>query len=259
MAQNSIIIKLASGHTTASPAGGYDMEFAKLCAPTLKELFVKELENSILSGKLEIGSRLPSERELAEMMQVSRAVVNAGIVEMAKKGFLSIKPRVGTFVADYRRTGTIETLVSIMNYNGGMLRKAEIKSILEFRMVLDKLAVQLVIPKITDEELAILRTYIDQMQAEAIPSRAAEIAFSFHHELGVISGNTLLPLIFYSFKYPILNLWERFCRMHGIDSLYRNTSGLFKCIEERDLPKAIAGIEFSLNDAINGKRQIYNE
>jgi len=63
------------------------MEFAKLCAPTLKELFVKELENSILSGKLEVGTRLPSERELSEMMQVSRAVVNAGVVEMAKKAF----------------------------------------------------------------------------------------------------------------------------------------------------------------------------
>src|SRR5659263_702649 len=121
------------------------MEFAKLCAPTLKELFVRELENSILSGKLEIGSRLPAERELAEMMQVSRAVVNSGIVEMAKKGFLIIKPRVGTFVADYRRYGTIDTLVSIMNYNGGMLRTAEIKSILEVRMVLDTLAVQLLI------------------------------------------------------------------------------------------------------------------
>ena len=76
------------------------MEFAKLCAPTLKELFIKELENSILSGKLEVGTRLPSERELSEMMQVSRAVVNAGIVERAKKGFLTIKPRVGTFVGD---------------------------------------------------------------------------------------------------------------------------------------------------------------
>ena len=55
------------------------MEFKKLNAPTLKELFVTELENMILSGKLEIGSKLPSERELATSMQVSRAVVNSGI------------------------------------------------------------------------------------------------------------------------------------------------------------------------------------
>jgi len=235
------------------------MEFAKLCAPTLKELFVRELENSILSGKLEIGSRLPAEREIAEMMQVSRAVVNSGIVEMAKKGFLIIKPRVGTFVADYRRYGTIDTLVSIMNYNGGMLRTAEIKSILEVRMVLDTLAVQLLIPKITDDELVILGKYIEELRISKTPARASEIAFDFHHELGILSGNTLVPLIFYSFKYPILSLWERFCRMHGNESLYTNTAELYHCMEDRDIPRAIASITASLNDTINGNRQIYHE
>ena len=42
------------------------MLFKKLSAPSLKELFVAELEGMILSGKLEIGAKLPPERELAE-------------------------------------------------------------------------------------------------------------------------------------------------------------------------------------------------
>lgn len=82
------------------------MLFKKLSAPSLKELFVAELEGMILSGKLEIGAKLPPERELAESMQVSRAVVNSGLDEMEKKGFLVVKPRIGTFVADYRKYGT---------------------------------------------------------------------------------------------------------------------------------------------------------
>ena len=94
------------------------MLFKKLSAPSLKELFVAELEGMILSGKLEIGAKLPPERELAESMQVSRAVVNSGLDEMEKKGFLVVKPRIGTFVADYRKYGTADTLVSIMQYNG---------------------------------------------------------------------------------------------------------------------------------------------
>jgi DNA-binding FadR family transcriptional regulator len=93
------------------------MELPRLQAPSLKELFIKEMEAQILSGKLPIGSKLPSEREIAEAMGVSRAVVNAGLMEMARKGFLEIKPRSGAFVADYRRKGTSETLLSIMNFN----------------------------------------------------------------------------------------------------------------------------------------------
>ena len=126
------------------------MEFSKLNAPSLKELFIQELETMILSGRLMVGEKLPPERELAESMQVSRAVVNSGITELARKGFLIIKPRVGTFVADYRRDGTMDTLMSIMNYNGGILREAEVRSILELRIALDSLAIRLWLPEAKD-------------------------------------------------------------------------------------------------------------
>ena len=111
------------------------MEFKKLNAPSLKELFVNELQNMILSGKLEIGSKLPPERELAESMKVSRAVINSGIAELEKKGFLVVRPRIGTFVADYHRDGSLDTLVAIMNYNGGVLKNREVKSVLEARIM----------------------------------------------------------------------------------------------------------------------------
>lgn len=233
------------------------MEFSKLNSPTLKELFIKELETMILSGKLPIGSKLPSEREIAKSMQVSRAVVNSGISELSRKGFLNIKPRVGTFVADYRRNGTLETLISIMQYNGGRLREAEIKSILELRIALDSLAVELSIPIITDEELSLLKGYVEKMMEAASIEEASKIAFSFQHELACISGNTLLPLIFSSFKIPILSLWERFCILYGVDSLVSNTTTLLSYIEQRETKKAIECLTNSINDTIKGDKQIY--
>ena len=69
------------------------MEFEKISSPSLRELFVDQLENMILSGKLKIGEKLPPERQLAQMMQVSRAVVNSGIAELEKKGFLIVNPK----------------------------------------------------------------------------------------------------------------------------------------------------------------------
>ena len=234
------------------------MEFTKLTAPSLKELFIQDLENKILSGTLPIGEKLPTERELAKSMQVSRAVINAGISELARKGFLNIKPRVGTFVADYRRNGTIETLISIMNYNGGILRKAEIRSILELRIALDSLAVKLCIPIIKDDEILILKDYVKQLEAAESPETASEIAFLFQHELALLSGNTLIPLIFTSFKIPILSLWIRFCRLYGLESLRNNTSTLFEYIEKRDSEKAIEWINTTINDTIGGSRQIYH-
>lgn len=68
------------------------MEFEKLQTASLKELFISSVEDKILSGELPIGAQLPTERELAEMMDVSRGVVNSGIAEMAHKGFLEVRP-----------------------------------------------------------------------------------------------------------------------------------------------------------------------
>ena len=55
------------------------MEFTRLSAPSLKDLFVQQLQGKILSGELPVGTQLPPERELARQMQVSRAVVNGGL------------------------------------------------------------------------------------------------------------------------------------------------------------------------------------
>ncbi len=107
------------------------MEFQKISSPSLRELFVEQVQHMILSGKLKIGEKLPPERQLAEEMQVSRAVVNGGIADLQRMGFLIVKPRSGTYVADYRRRGTIETLLSIMKYNGGSLRNEEIRQSLK--------------------------------------------------------------------------------------------------------------------------------
>ena len=118
------------------------MEFAKLSAPSLKDLFVQQLQGMILSDELPMGTQLPPERELAQQMQVSRAVVNGGLAELAQQGFLEVRPRQGTFVADYRRKGNLSTLIAIMEYQGGVLGKDEIRSILEVRRALEHLAAQ---------------------------------------------------------------------------------------------------------------------
>ena len=100
------------------------MGYSKITALSLTDLFVQQIENMIFSGELAIGERLPPARELAVKMGVSRTVVTAGLVELEKLGFVEIKARQGVYVCDYRRRGTMETLVAIMRYNGGALRQS---------------------------------------------------------------------------------------------------------------------------------------
>ena len=233
------------------------MEFQKISAPALHELFVDQLEHLIISGKLQIGEKLPPERQLAEMMQVSRSVVNSGINELEKKGFLIIKPRSGTYVADYRRKGTIDTLMAIMKYNGGRIRNEEIRSIFEIRVALDTLAAKLCIDRITDEEIDLLFEKVEDIRNATNKDDAIRAAFEFQHEFALVSGNTLIPLVFQSFLPPIKTMWERFVDLYGMDILYKRNYKMWTFIKNRDTEGAIEWIETSMEECISGDYQIY--
>lgn len=235
------------------------MSFERLYAPSLKELFVKQLQSMILSGELPLGARLPSERELCDQMRVSRAVVNGGVAELARQGFLEVRPRQGTYVADYRRNGNMDTLRAIMDYNGGVLGKEEIRSILEVRQGLEYMTVNRVITFASDQELEELGRHVDALGAdpEPSPAQASEIAFDFQHEMTVIGGNHILPLIYSSFKVPCIALWIRFCRKYGVKALHYNVEQLYRHLLNRDKDRAMEWIDQYLGEAITGSQQIY--
>ena len=190
-------------------------------------------------------------------MQVSRAVVNSGLDEMEKKGFLVVKPRIGTFVADYRKYGTADTLVSIMQYNGGMLRDKEVRSILEVRIMFMNLAATLAIDNADDASIAGLEQYVTALKACEDPEEAASLIFDFSHELSFIGGNSLLPLFFASFKDLVTNLWVRFASKYGAAASLRARSRFSFMVRDRDKDAAIRYITDSTNESIDGCRQIY--
>lgn len=234
------------------------MEFEPLYAPSLKDLFVRKLQGMILSGELALGQKLPAERELCRQMGVSRAVVNGGIAELSRQGFLEVLPRQGTYVTDYRRYGTMETLMAIMDYNGGTLGREEIRSILEVRWGLEQMALRRVIDYASDEDLERLGSFVDALGKLPTAAQAADIAFRFHHEMTLMGGNHILPLIYTSFQVPCTALWIRFCRKYGVEALYRNIEELYRLLLNRDLEGALRWSTTYLEEAIRGHQQIYH-
>ena len=141
------------------------MGYSKITALSLTDLFVQQIENMILSGELAFGEQLPPARELAAKMGVSRTVVTAGLVELEKLGFVEIKARQGVYVCDYRRRGTMETLVAIMRYNGGALRQNEVRSLLETRDAMECMCMRLVVERSDTASLEALAPVLESITA----------------------------------------------------------------------------------------------
>ena len=235
------------------------MEYKKLQAPTLKDLFIQEIESKILSGELEIGEQLLTERELADVMGISRNIVHSGIATMVAKGFLEIRPRIGTFVADYNQKGSVGILVSMMNYNKGMLRRPEVRSSIELKILFDSFAIRQMSPHLTEENLDKLRGYILAIEKITKVTEAAEISYEFFRYMSILSGNTILPLIYNSFRTSNRNLFERHIRLYGVKLTIDFMTQLFNLIAKGEAQEAISYLTNYYERSIKGDLEIYSE
>lgn len=216
------------------------VEFKKIKTTTQKDQFISQVERMIISGDLKIGSRLPSERVLSEKMSVSRSVVNSGLAELARRGFVEIKPRVGNFVADFIRKGSSDVLLSIMQYSGDTLPEAETKSLVQFLSAAGDMVIKVTGYHLSEEDYLRLSEHRAQIYASSTPAEAAEKTYYFYHELALISGNTIAPLLFASFRPVFVNLWERYARKNGIDGLYGSCRILLDYIYDKKIDEALA-------------------
>ena len=209
------------------------MPFQEISSPSLRKLFVQQLEGLILSGELRPGDRLPTERELADEMKISKTVVHEGLRELHQLGFLQVESRKGVTVADYAQTGSLETLMAIMDYHGGLPDKKTASSILDLRYFLEAPALRQLAACHTPCDLAALRA-LQQKAEEASLSGVgplAEALLRYHRGVTFLSGNTITPLIFNAFARLNLEFWSDYVRLEGIARSLHTLSRFTKLIE----------------------------
>ena len=191
------------------------MGFDRIEAVSLTDQFVQKIEAMIISGELVPGDQLPPAREMSARMGVSRPVISAGLVELEKMGFVEIVTRQGVYVSDYRKSGSLDTLTALLNYNGGVMRDDEVRSLLEVRGANECLCVKLVVERATQEELDGLAPLLDAIKSGRTDEERAEATFQFHHALSVLSRNAFLPLLYNSIHTYGLHFWSLYSRRYG--------------------------------------------
>ena len=234
------------------------MKLERIEVPTHKELFIRKMQDMILAGELEPGSRIPPERELAEGMGVSRTVINSGIATLVDQGLLKGEPRQGTFVADYKKEGTLKTLRAILELKGDILTDAEIRSILEIRWALGQLTLRHAIENASDEQVAELGKCLEKLKKTKTPIEASEACFEFQWTLSAIGGSDMLTTLISSYKPAVITLWQRFCRRYGVDVLSAHTEITYQYVQKRDLEGALQWLTEFTKDAMDGDYTVYN-
>lgn len=183
---------------------------------SLKDACIAHLEGLILSGELEIGERLPSERDFATRLGVSRPVLHEALVDLDAKGLVEIVPRRGVYVSDYRTKGSLTLLTALLAYSDGELSEAFLPSLLDMRVLMETETARLAALQRKPEHLQALydilaqETVIDRQDANQL----SELDFAFHQAVAQASGNLMYLLVINSLRPMYTNITRRFFKKH---------------------------------------------
>lgn len=211
------------------------MRYEPIVAPTIKELFIQRIEDMILSGELKPGDRLPSERELADEMKISKTIIHEGIRELARCGFLDVISRQGVTVADYANTGNLDTLLAIMNRNVQNMDRRTACSLLDLRCYLECPAMEQLASHHTDEDIRTLRTLRHRAELASkgqTEESLAQALYLYHRTLMKLSGNTITPLITNALVSAVLPFWSEYEQMNGVDTALQRLDHFTDLIEQ---------------------------
>lgn len=92
-----------------------------------------QIVTEVLSGDMQPGEALPSERKLAEVLGVSRPAVREALKRLTAAGLVDIRQGDATTVRDFRRHAGLDLLPQLV-MRGGEVDVAVVRSILETRL-----------------------------------------------------------------------------------------------------------------------------
>ena len=212
--------------------------FREISVPSTKGMFIQEIENTILSGELKPGDKLPTEREIAEQMNVPRSVVNAGLSDLERKGFVEVVPRRGTAVTDYMRFGNLETLTAIRDFNGGYFDRRTFESIMDFRMLCEPHCAYLAALNRKDENLREMEELCEKSEAAQTIPEAVHYRYGFEKAVYYATNNTIYPLIYNSFEAISQSFAETIFNAMGADRTTIGMRELLEAIRAQDADRA---------------------
>lgn len=140
------------------------------------------LIQDLASGKYPVGAKLPAERELSKMYNVSRPVIREAIIALEVQGLIEVRIGSGAYV---RATPGAGDQVPGFNISAIELTEA--------RLLIEGECAALSASQITDDELARLEQLVEQIAEENLdPAGTVKADRAFHMAIAAATRNNAL-------------------------------------------------------------------
>jgi GntR family transcriptional regulator, transcriptional repressor for pyruvate dehydrogenase complex len=169
--------------------------------PPTRSQVASQLEAELLAGNLAVGTKLPSEREFALRLGVSRPLVREALRSLVERGLIEISPGRGAFVRDPTTAEAARPLDS--HYRRQRITP---DNLIEARMIIEPAAARLAATRATPSEIELLREAVERVEgAEGILDRA-RCDVSLHALVARMAHNPVIETTFESITTLVFEL-----------------------------------------------------
>ena len=163
------------------------MPFEKVQSEKLSLTIIRQIELLILRGVLRPGERLPSERDLADQLGVSRPSLREAIATLQESGLLATRAGAGVFVADVLGSAFSPALVKLFADHD-----EAVFDMLSFRRDMEGLAAGRAARLASDTDLAVIDAIFLRMEAADGTGSGADLDAEFHLSIIEASHNVIM-------------------------------------------------------------------
>ncbi|HSC71125.1 MAG TPA: FadR/GntR family transcriptional regulator [Candidatus Methylomirabilis sp.] len=165
---------------------------------------IEQVRDLVTSGRLKPGDRLPSERELSQVMSVSRSSVREAVRAMESLGLIDARAGEGTFVASLSGSRGNDPLIASLHQDWNAQHK-----LFEVRRVIEPDLAALAARRATAEQIEKMRTILAEQQAQIREGGTGMKQDTlFHYLLAEATGNEVLMRIMDSLMDLLLKTRE---------------------------------------------------
>ncbi|MYW63290.1 FCD domain-containing protein [Streptomyces sp. SID8379] len=158
---------------------------------TVTERAIEQIKAMIGGGSLEPGQRLPTERDLAAQLGISRSSIREAIRALTVLGVLEARHGSGIYVTQLEAGDLLETFGVVADLSRG----PQLVELLEVRRILESTATALAAARITRAGLAEVEEHLAAMEATDDPEEILSHDLAFHRAIVAAAGNETMAAI----------------------------------------------------------------
>lgn len=182
------------------------IRLAPVATTRASQAIYEQIVQLIISGQLQPGDRLPSERQMMEMMQRSRPTIREALRMLERNGLIQIVPgSSGAIVAEPSAASVEESLETMLN-----MSHLSSEELLEYRELNELATVAWAAERRTEIDLARIRKHLDAFSSASDNfSEFARYDISFHQAIAEAGHNRVASMVDKVLHQLVLNILQQ--------------------------------------------------